>query len=255
MQAIAKLTVAQIWIIFGVLSVLTAALLWYFLIKPREEEITKQASIVTQKRPDADALPASIKDLAKANQEVAAAKLEWARYDKRYMPQITTNDPWDGTQQLWKQQMFELGPKIRNFITKDKSIQITGMNLQLPAPSSDPNVVSGLTLLPYELGTITVTGTFENILRHVERYNTFDRLIMVRDLTLSGNSPNLVGTYAITCYIFPQDNGKGKGIPIPQAGGGMGSMMGGGPPSGMMGGPAKGMMSGPGGGGTSTPEG
>jgi hypothetical protein len=252
MQAIAKLTVAQIWIIFGVLSVLTAALLWYALIKPREDEITKQASIVTTNKPEADALPVAIKDLAKANQEVAAAKVEWARYDKRYMPRIGTDDPWQDSLKLWDQQMFKLGPKIRDFITKDKTVQITGMNLQLPAPSSDPNVVSGLTLLPYELGTITVTGTFENILRHVERYNTFDRLIMVRDLTLSGNSPNLVGTYAITCYIFPQGDGKGKTIPIPQApsgagggmGGGMGMMMGGkgggmsGPPGGMGGGPA-----------------
>ena len=214
---LAKLTVAQIWIISAVLSLLTILSLWYFLLKPGEDKIVQQSGVISTNKADADGLDAAKADVTKANKEVEVAKLEWSRYDKKYDPRIDTDNVWKGANQLWKQQMFELGPHIRDFITKDKTVQITSMGLQLPAPSSDPNVVSGLTMIPYELGTITVVGTFENILRHVERYNTFDRLILVHDLSLSGNSPSLTGTYAITCYIFPQGDGKGKNTPIPQA--------------------------------------
>lgn len=94
-------------------------------------------------------------------------------------------------------------------------------------------------------GTIKVEGTFPEILHHIALWNNFNRIALIDGLTLSGNSPNLVGSYNITIYEFPRNADKpGKQVPSsagtgPGAGGG-GMRMGppgGGAPPGVPGGP------------------
>jgi hypothetical protein len=88
-----------------------------------------------------------------------------------------------------------------------------------------------------------VQGTFKNILSHVERWNRFDRLVLVSGLTLSGNSPNLVGQYNLQVFEYTHGD-RTKAVAIPQASGG-GAGGAGGFGGGMMGGSGS-MMGGPG---------
>jgi hypothetical protein len=67
----------------------------------------------------------------------------------------------------------------------------------------------------------------------VERWNRFDRLVLVTGLTLSGNSPNLVGQYNLQVFEYTHGD-RTKAIAIPQASGGAGGA--GGFGGGMMGG-------------------
>ena len=74
-------------------------------------------------------------------------------------------------------------------------------------------------LYVFSPGGVQVQGTFKNVLAHVERWNRFDRLVLVTGLTLSGNSPNLVGQYNLQVFEYTHGD-RTKAVAIPQASGG-----------------------------------
>jgi hypothetical protein len=246
-----RITRQQVAIIGSVLIVLVAGSLFYFLILPlSEREAAAQQKYETQhaiavQRPQAE------EDLRKAKQEVAQAEAKWRRYERQYMPDINLSDLIRAMQQRWNEQSLVLGPKVVRFARADRRVRIATMGVSVPAPPADPNAVNQQ-FFSLPLGAISVVGTFRNVLSHVERWNNFDRLVLVDGLTLAGNSPRLVGQYTLTCYIFT------KGAPgpaIPTAGGAGGAGAGGfpgGPPGGFPGGPPGGF---PGGGPPGAPPG
>jgi hypothetical protein len=55
----------------------------------------------------------------------------------------------------------------------------------------------------WDLGAITVTGTYDQIMRNVREWRNMPRYLAVADgLTISGTSPNLTGTYNVTLVGF-----------------------------------------------------
>ena len=96
-------------------------------------------------------------------------------------------------------------------------------------------------------GSLSVGGDFRQLLYHVQRWNTFDRLVLIDHLGLHGNSPFMSATYDATVIEFPQ-GGSNPAKPLPKgpgtggaaggAGGGYPGM--GGPPGGMGGYPGMG---------------
>jgi hypothetical protein len=54
---------------------------------------------------------------------------------------------------------------------------------------------------------------FNDILQHVQRWNRFGRLVLVDGLTLSGNSPRLVGQYSLRAVIFTQGEAATETVP------------------------------------------
>ena len=135
---------------------------------------------------------------------------------------------------------------------------------QTPAadvPPNDPNQCSAPILMENK-GAITVSGNFDAVLKNVERWNNFDRLVLVTGFNLQGNSPRLLGSYNIQIFEFTQGETPGPNVPAASGTGGGGGMgMGGGMPGGMGGmmgsgggmrgggGPPAGMGIPPGGGG------
>ena len=240
MGAMAKITQAQVLIITVVLTLIAGAVIFFTLIKPTQEahaeaDVKWEAADTT-----ANKMPAAKKDRAKALAEVAQAKSDWAVYDRRFMPDINIGNLLYGTQQLWREQIQVLGPKTEKFLNDDKTVRVLNPKpFSLPAPSTDPNAVAKKSFV-FPMGSVSVSGTFNNVLNHTTRWNKFDRLVLVDGLTLSGNSPALVGTYTLTAFIFT--HGDTAGTPIPQAaapaGGGFGGGgFGGGAPGGFGGGP------------------
>ncbi|MBC7805920.1 MAG: hypothetical protein H7145_07195, partial [Akkermansiaceae bacterium] len=230
---LAKIKWFQVAIILVVLTTLAVAGIFIFLIKPMNERFTAaEEKLATQTTALSTARgqkrPAEL-DRIKARQEVAIAKREWARYDRALMPNIDLTNRFTATRQLWNEQLRVLGPKVLKFLYADRSVNVVSESIAIPAPPSDPNAVVQKVFV-YPLGNVTVSGGFEQVLKHAERWNGFDRLALVDGLTLSGNSPRLTGTYTVTLYEITHFDKVGPPIPqaAPATGGGGGFT--GGPP-------------------------
>ena len=243
----------QVAIVAVVLTILAVGGIFIFLIKPMNERYdlaaakleAQETALATAK---AGKKPAEL-DLVKAKAEVATAKREWASYDRRLMPRIDLTNRFTATRQLWNEQLNVLGPKVVKFLYSDRSVTVVSESIKVPEPSGDPNAAVQK-VYTYPFGNVTVSGTFDQVMKHTARWNKFDRLALVDGLVLSGNSPTLTGTYTLTVYEIP--NFDIVGPVIPQAtqtqggGGGRGGF--GGPPAGI-GGPPPGFGPPPGAGG------
>jgi len=217
MGPLARITRLHVWIIAIVLTVIAVGCEWYFLVKPQQEAFEaakgrydaaepgdtledKQAGLA-QRQKEAKA------KLADAKKQVQVAEAKWARYDRRLMPDINLSlGSILASKQLWHEQLFVLGNKLNHFLDADHNVQISQSGIALPAPSTDPSAVNQKAFV-FPLGTISVVGTFENVLRNVERWNGFDRLVLTDGLTLTGTSPQLQGTYSITTFLFTHGEG------------------------------------------------
>lgn len=251
-DVLSKITRPQIMIIGGVLALLIGIGFYFGLIKPLNEQFDVAEAKYNSEKQVADQR-ASAEATKKANEKiVAAAERDYKIYENRYFsytdgngiakPIVDTSDLIRAMEQRWQEQTVRLGPLVKKFLEQDKSVRILSANLAVPAPPSDPNAAN-TKVIELPLGTVTVAGTFKNILAHVDRWNRFNRLVVADGLSLQGNSPQLVGSYSLTCYIFTRSDKSGEAIP--QAGAGQGGGFGGGPPAGFGGGgPPPGMAGG-----------
>ncbi len=248
---LAKIKWFQVAIILVVLTTLAVAGIFIFLIKPMNERFTaageKLAAQEAALAKSVSEKPTAERERVKARQEVAVAKREWARYDRALMPNIDLTNRFTATRQLWDEQLRVLGPKVLKFVYGDRTVRVVSESIAIPAPPNDPNAVVRK-VFEYPLGNITVAGNFDQVLKHTERWNKFDRLALVDGLTLSGNSPTLTGTYSVTLYEITHFDKVGPPIPQPLsgAGGGGGGFPGGGfPGGGFQNGPPPGFQNGP----------
>ncbi|MBV6458011.1 MAG: hypothetical protein HONBIEJF_01133 [Fimbriimonadaceae bacterium] len=150
--------------------------------------------------------------------------------------------------------------KFRNEVQRDLNRQLRrgGVTVEngptIPFPStSATNVVETYFNYPsirfpvaiYDLGTVSVRGTFDQIDQHVRAWSTMPNYLAVTDgLRITGTSPNLLATYnlSLVAYIrgetvsppVPEGaapaSGSGGGPGTPGFGGGGGGGPRGGPP-------------------------
>lgn len=226
MGAMAKITPAQIAIIGTVLTIISAVVIYFTLMKPQLELKDQHQQKFDAAELIANEDPAAKTDRKKALAEVARAEADWRRYDRALMPNIDISNLLTGQQQLWREQIKVLGPKVDKFLMADKSVRVVQKQIALPAPEADPNKIVRQ-VFTFELGSVAVQGTFPAILKHAGRWNQFDRLVLMDGLTLSGNSPRLTGQYTLTCFIFTHGAEK-PGPAIPWAGTAPGGGFGGG---------------------------
>jgi len=242
----------QVAIVALVLTVLSVGAIYIFLIKPVEERYgLAQTKLETQEaaltKAQGEKKPAEL-DLAKAKVEVATAKREWAVYDRQLNPRIELTNRFIATRQLWNEQLNVLGPKVVKFLYNDRSVRVLSEDIKVPEPSGDPNAAVQKVYV-YPFGNVTVSGTFDQVMKHAARWNRFDRLALVDGLVLSGNSPTLTGTYTLTVYEISNFDTVGPVIPqATETPGGIGGGRGG------LGGPPPGFVP-PGGGGPGGPGG
>jgi hypothetical protein len=225
MGAMAKITPAQIAIIGVILTIIAAVIIWFTLIKPQNELMEQHQAKLDAATTVANRDPEAKRDRQKALAEVAKAEADWRKWDRQLMPDINISNLITGSEQFRVETVKLLGPRVDKFLTKDTSVRIVQKQLSLPAPSADPNAVAKQ-VFDLPLGSVTVQGTFPAVLKHTERWNKFDRLLLLDGLTLSGNSPRLNATYSLRCYIFT--HGEKAGPAIPQASPAQGGFPGGG---------------------------
>lgn len=216
MAALSKITRQQVAIIGSILTVLVAAGIYFFLISPLMERYRLADDKYNAQKAIADTRPQAEQERDQARREVAQAQTEYRRYERRFFsPPIDVTNLLIGVQQRWREQTVVLGPKLLRFARGDRRVRLAKAGFTIPAPPTDPNAANTeLIVLP--VGDVSVVGSFSNILSHAERWNRFDRLVLVDDLKLTGNSPRLVGEYKMTCYIFTRGKSEGA-IPVAAA--------------------------------------
>ena len=230
-----------------VLSLLVIAGIGFLMIKPTLEATAVQQGIYDQNFPDSTpgAQKLAQKGLTDAKVAVQQIKFQWAVESAAKMPRYDVSNRTLALRQITYELDHYLGPDLQH------QLRTTGVKsdtqVVLPAPPLSPNDITAAPIV-VPLGTITVNGDFRHILTHFYEWQSFNRLVLVDNLALTGSSPYMQGTYTATLYIFPQ-NDTSLGPIIPGAGGGTGGTASpGGYPGGFPGGPPGGFPGGPPGG-------
>ena len=224
----ARLSPLLVAVIGGVLSLLALGLILFLLIKPVQESITTEQARLDANAPGTDpeeraaGLAANKKSgllaVSTAQRQVQLTKMQWAQVEASTMPPLDVSDREKAFRQLTFELTHYLGPDLQHFLLSTKGVTSPTV-FALPAPPTSPNdpmIRSGVLQIP--LGTVTVYGDFHHILTQFYSWQYFNRLVVVDGLSLEGNSPNMVGTYTATLYIFPQHDDLLK-PPLAKAGG------------------------------------
>jgi hypothetical protein len=267
----------SVWtvVIMGVAASLIVLCLAFFKwVKPDATQAGYEKAYADQLSAEGDKLPAAKKRVEKAIKMVNERATIWNRYvGPRTLPDSLGEGGINLDENPYQLAVDTL--KFRNNVQRAVNAQIVKGGIKLvgsgpyvPGPT-DTNSVGGLLasyynyptikfpVVIYNLGTIVVTGTYDQIIANVKAYKTMPHYLAETDgLRISGTSPHFVGSYQLTIVGFLKAPKLFGAMPVTEAstattgaGGGMGGAMGG-PMGGMMGRGRMGMpgMSAPGGG-------
>lgn len=234
------------WVVAAIgaaLSLLAIAGIFFLMIKPTLDQTAAQQAIYDQNYPDSTPAAQRIaqNQLAAAKLQVKQIQFQWAVKSAARMPRYDVSNRNLALKQITYELTRYLGPDIQ------RQLKVTGVKsdtqVVLPAPPVSPNDITAAPVV-IPLGTITVSGDFRHILQHYYDWQYFNRLVLVDNLSLTGNSPYMTATYEATLYIFPQNDTKlGPVIPGAATGTGTGATSGGypgGSPGGYPGGGGRG---------------
>jgi hypothetical protein len=200
-----------------VLTVLAGVLIYVLLIQKTLADVNMQTGIYQQnvgaESPQAKAAAEAAVTQAQVN--VAAVQAQWTAIQIAKDPDIDYSDRMLAWNQYINELDFKLAPSIEQWLPS------TGVKptapITTPAAPADPNAVvaNNPIVIPLDGGSpISVVGSFPQILRHVEQWNNFNRIVLIDKLTLAGISPYLIGTYTATVYEFPRNADKiGAAVP------------------------------------------
>lgn len=265
-----KLNPISIYIIGIAVALMALSYGVFYNFMPNSAQAQYFNDATEQLNTEAAKMPQAKKKVENAQREIADLAKSWAAVTSQHTP---TNNL--GTQginlNVNAYQLTEDTRKYRNSVQRAVNAQVrrggvTVVNGPLVpfADSSQPGQLlatyynyasAGYPVVIFNLGTVTVQGTYEQIMNHVRSYASMPRYLAVTDgLTLDGTSPNLTATYNLTVVGYIPASTVFGGLPASATTasttpGGMPGMPGGGMPGmpgrpGMPGAP----MGGPGGG-------
>ena len=168
----------------------------------------------------ADASPGALQqakvELAAANEKVGKVKFRWAYVEATRMPPFDVSNRVHAMDQLSQELTQNLGPDLEHHLRLYHGKETAAFSIPPPPPT--PNAIMG-TPLAIPLGTVTSRGSQQNVLSQFRDWGYFNRVVLLDNLALHGNSPYVQATYDATVYLLPQHDDK-LPPPIPQAGGG-----------------------------------
>lgn len=235
-----------------VLCLFAAGGISWFLVAPAKQDADAAQARYDAAYPDStlQQQQAATADLVKAKHEVAQTKAKWIVIQDTIMPPFDVSNRYRAWKQLSNELSYNLGPSLQHWIDSTGVVPLTSVSL--PAPPANPNLITAAPLvIPINGssiggassslggaggypgagggaggGAITVGGSFRQILKHVQLWNSYKRLVLVDNLSLHGNSPYMTGSYGASVIIFPQ-NDTNVAKPIPAASSGTATGMGG----------------------------
>ncbi len=251
-----KITQLHVYLIGGVLMLLLGGGLWYTLIKPLNEEIQTLSGQVAQTegtQVQVDGKSFTIAQATQAKEALEAAKVRRAGKERRLaslenrkrLPRSQTIDLGDGSQPVlvsrtmprWLQLPRVLVETMENYsqkLAKQHRVKVTTA-FSVPAPSTNPADIPK-DIIARNLGSMTTTGRFEDVMRWAQAWNSAPLLVSVDGLKCSLADPagNVTATSSLTVYLFPTGQAVEAGAAGAGAAGAAGAMPGG-MPAGMPG--------------------
>lgn len=244
-----KLTHVHVYIIGAVLALIVGVGLFYFLLKPLDEQNKSLQSDITSKQTQTvQVATASFNiaqrkqaDKALADEKINAAKKQSELNSKEAArrlpssinvfipkggPDLTTSLPrWLVLPPLVVRQMTAYAQTT----AKKHGVKVT-TSFAAPAPQADPKLIP-TDIVAWNLGPVTATGTFPQVMAWAKEWNRSPLLTSVDGLkvALAGPKGQVQASANITVYFFPNGPGvtDGKAGAAPAGGGGMGGYPGG----------------------------
>ncbi len=272
-----KLTALHINLIGSITAVILAIILFFVLIKPKNEDIdtSKKATETAEQNGGTEAKVAgSKKDLVKAKEETKVITAAWAINQAHYMPKIAFSKEQKSTNLINLYAFSGLysdgklygirdlptvwGVKVKKWYDAHDREGVTrdfGQDFPIDSFSTDPNDISKLTSIKFPQDkpwhVVVIAKTFDAALLHLRRFNSMRGFGMpvVDNVALAGQSPNLNVSYDLHLDVIPPADPPAADPVI--SGGGGGAPAGGGPSGfGLKGGggPSRAGIGGPGGG-------
>lgn len=256
-----KLTALHINIIGIVSALVIAAILFFAMIKPKNEEIeTTKAAVAAAE--GAGGTPTQVtqkkSELKKTETEAAQTKARWAVNEEKYMDNRAINFGTTETLPItYYNYITTLPTVIGRWVGAWYEAQrprgvsrYPGVEFPVEAFPANPNAISEIKFLRFpQQGAWPVAlecKSFEAAMEHLTKFNGMRKhgMPVVNNVALQGQSPNLQLTYDLTLYVIPKPvapapnprisstppnaggaaPGGGMGMGM---GGSMGSMMGG----------------------------
>lgn len=207
-----------------VLTINVAAGIFLLGIRPTLQNIAYHEENIQQLEQKVAMIPQAQDLVRRAEEKVKEAERQLAILDRTKMPRNTI----DLSNRLhawvnWPDMVREIGKKLEAWPAKTGVQRLYAV--ALPGPPSDPNAINEIALI-FSLGTVQVRATsFEALLNHVRKWNDVPNLVVLVDgLTIQGMSPNLIGTYSLTFFVYPRNGDKpGPRVPSTPSAGGMGA--------------------------------
>ena len=217
---------------------------YFHQYKPTETAIANYKAYHEQLQTEADKMPQAKRRVEKAKAAVQAKAEAWNAYVATRTPEpdvsrggislavnpyqltVDTQKFRDSVQRAVNDQVKKggvtvvSGPAVRGPANTDQAGTLLADYYNYPGIKF-PVVI-------FDLGTVTVTGTYAQILANVRAYKSMPHYLAVADaLEISGTSPHLTGTYTLSVVGFI----RGKEIfpPLTSEGGGAASAPGGPP--------------------------
>lgn len=221
---------------------------WFFLlVRPQREEMAKVETEYTARKAKADGLKKAMEQERQAKDKLEYLKGQMfffrgsdesravnGLYRRLYFGDIEGTSPLNERDRLeaWRAWMneyhYEYGPALKLELmsaandepSRQAPVVITMSDIKVDDPPQMPEEVKGKIppngfLKPLSATNngdldITVTGSFPNIMRFLERLNRSSFLLVVGNIKLEGHSPSLKASFKLTPYLIA--GGKGAKI-------------------------------------------
>lgn len=241
-----KLHPGTFWITAASLGLAVLSYGYFMVYKPNKDEEANYIEYKNQLDAEAGKMPAAKRRVKETTEKLRAIDAEWQDVVERKTPPANLRQ--GGIDLSVNRYQLVVDSRVyRNRLQQALNYQlrkggikvITGP--EIPAFPDDPATIveTGFNfpgypfpVLLYDLGQVTVEGTWEQILRHVESWNGMPNYLAVTDgLAITGTSPTLRGTYNLSIVGFVRTDKVAPPVPAgaaPEFSGGSGGGTGGG---------------------------
>ncbi|HEY3282455.1 MAG TPA: hypothetical protein VGN26_09295 [Armatimonadota bacterium] len=214
-----KLKVLHVGIIGTVLALIIVAVAFFAFIKPTQATIEEKKGELSGLQQKAQALGNNQTALVKARLDSAQAKSDLAQYESKYMRVGPTRQVLDfqgangrvtAMLALWREQAETLGPVLERYMNR-AGVKLLSP-IAVPAAPTDPNVINP-SEIKLDFPGIQVMGTWGNIMAFLRSMETFPRLVLINNVTLSGSSPLVTAAIDLSVIILPRNGDKAQIVP------------------------------------------
>ena len=224
-----------IWLIFLSLSAIILSLGVFKFWLPVQEETTFTVTHANKLYEEGNKLGQAVKKRNAAVEAVKSAEAAWLPIVAAHTPsQVTSNGGMNiNVNQL---QLLLDTKRFRNSIQTalNNHLKIGGVKVIGPrvAGVTDQEEPSGVLASYYnypgvpfpvviqDLGQVTVTGTYDQIMKNVRAWDNFPRYLAVaHGLQLQGTAPTLTGTYNLSIVGYIRYDGMFGALPVTSGGG------------------------------------